>query len=178
MTKRKIFKSLGLALALALTGLSALAQTPNKPVRIIVAFAAGTGVAPFRGMWRSKSRGPMVLVFGARSAREHPYKAEMQSTAGLEVKVAYSRPIPSDNLPSRHIQDVLMEEEEFGARLAESMVENRARLYICGAHALGSSVHTALELIISRHTQKSVDEVHTLLAGMKRRGDYAVETYS
>ena len=41
MKKRNMLKTLGVAATLAVMSFSAFAQTPSKPVRIIVAFAAG-----------------------------------------------------------------------------------------------------------------------------------------
>ena len=53
MKKRNMVKALGVAATLAVMSLSAVAQTPSKPVRIIVAFAAGNRFGGSSGQRRA-----------------------------------------------------------------------------------------------------------------------------
>ena len=92
MKKRNMVKALGVAATLAVMGLSAVAQTPSKPVRIIVAFAAETSHDSASAIAKLQSKGADILylndVSGGDIFNSETTYGEIFQKDGSSTKVA------------------------------------------------------------------------------------------
>lgn len=150
-------------------------QTP------MLMFAAGTGVAPFRGFAQQRAEmlqanparklAPAVLFLGCRNAkRDRLYADEMDAwtTAGvLDVVYAFSRPdddppqqngatsaTPSSVGSSKYVSDSMKSAE--GKQLIKSLWRQQARVYVCGSRGFEQSVGQAGREIVLEHVREKL----------------------
>jgi ferredoxin-NADP reductase len=112
----------------------------------IVLVAGGIGITPFMSyleMLALQPRRPEVwLYYGVRNASEHAFKARLAALAAkmpvLHVVTCYSRPGDDD-------RDGFTHRGRLAAHLFDpSLVERRARFYLCGPDAMMADVTAAL----------------------------------
>lgn len=118
---------------------SATFHLPEDPEVPIVCFAAGTGIAPFRGFLQERSMqhragrniGETVLYYGCRTNQDFLHKAELeewaaQSDGKIQIRNTLSRDSTSQ---FRHIHELVYSQKQEILRLFES----GARFYTCGS---------------------------------------------
>ncbi|CAF3144371.1 unnamed protein product [Rotaria socialis] len=124
----------------------------------VVMFAAGTGIAPFRGFIQERAAqiecgrevGPMILYFGCRSSQDFLYSNELNRWLQLgvvQVKTVFSRQSENDR---KYVQHLVWDDRQEIVRLFHS----GARFYTCGsATKLAGSLKTCLIKIIAEEKQ-------------------------
>lgn len=153
-------------------------RLPVDASRDVIMIGPGTGVAPFRGFVQERSTvgasGRNWLIFGARHARsQFLYQLEWQAAlkAGTlhRLDLAFSR----DGAERVYVQQRLREQ----GRDVLAWLEGGAHLYVCGAIAMGKSVHTALREIVIEHGGHDVEAADAYLNELQRAGRYARDVY-
>jgi nitric oxide synthase oxygenase domain/subunit/ferredoxin-NADP reductase/flavodoxin len=138
----------------------------------IVMIATGTGIAPFRGFWRtfaalanpSKSRvkaDAALLYYGCRNKDEHIYGAEMTATfTDRNLAIAYSRDSSSD---AKYVTELISRD---AARLSEYIETRKAKVYVCGSNQMAADVRERFKALIGaaklenlRKIRKYVEQV-------------------
>jgi cytochrome P450/NADPH-cytochrome P450 reductase len=124
----------------------------------VVMFAAGTGIAPFRGFIQERAAqlvcgrdvGPVILYFGCRSQKDFLYSDELQKWSkigAVHVKPVFSR---ESNGNKKYVQDLVWEDRKDIVKF----YSEGARFYTCGsATKLAVSVKTCFIKIIADHKQ-------------------------
>jgi ferredoxin-NADP reductase len=110
---------------------------PDDPARPIVMFAAGTGIAPFRGFWQTPRTGEAWLFVAARDEEHLLYQDELDA-GSVQVRTALSR--------ERRLEAVMQDEAEV---LRSLLLEQDAVFYICGRPGFASSVMDGLAAVTS-----------------------------
>ncbi|CAF1025819.1 unnamed protein product [Rotaria sp. Silwood1] len=135
----------------------------------VVMFAAGTGIAPFRGFMQERAAqmvcgrkiGPTILYYGCRSEQDFLYMDELDKwskTGAVQVKHVFSRQSKNGK---RYVQDLVWEERTDIIKL----FSEGARLYTCGsATKLAGSLKTCFIKIIAEHRQCDNTEAATILS--------------
>lgn len=153
-------------------------RLPADTSRDVLMIGPGTGVAPFRGFVQERAavaaRGRNWLFFGARHARsQFLYQLEWQAAlkAGQlhRLELAFSR----DQAERVYVQQRLREQ----GRDVYAWIEGGAHLYVCGAIAMGKSVHAALREIVIEHAAVDGERADEYLAELQRSGRYARDVY-
>lgn len=128
-------------------------RLPDDPTRPIVMFAAGTGIAPFRGFMRERTAEQESWLFvAARNESQLLYMDEVRAleTAGrLSVRTALSQ--------ETRLEEVMRQPEE-AALLRALIAERGAVVYLCGRPGFASSVLDTLSELAGR------DEVRQMVA--------------
>lgn len=138
---------------------------PPERTTPIVMFAAGTGIAPFRGFLQERSRGisgANVLILSVRDADSIPYREELealQAAGHLELHVALSReparPVFDPATGRLRLEpgkacriDGLLREPETARRLISLIENDGAAVYVCGrATFAGTVLESLVELL-------------------------------
>ena len=153
-------------------------RLPADSTRDIVMIGPGTGVAPFRGFVQERSatgaRGRNWLLFGnQRSRSDFLYQLEWQDAlkngALHRLDLAFSR----DATKKIYVQDRL---RECGRELF-AWLDGGARLYVCGATAMGKGVHTTLVEVLAEHGGTSAEDAENFLDTLQQQGRYARDVY-
>ena len=151
----------------------------NVPV---VMFAAGTGIAPFRGFIQERSAqlvcgrkvGPTILHFGCRSHEDFLYANELEGWSKLgaiQVKTAFSRQVNGDR---KHVQDLVWEDRKEISKL----FHEGARFYACGsATKLAASLKKCFIKIIIEH-QLCDEEKAAEILEKESMNRYSVDVFS
>jgi len=118
----------------------------------LVFLAGGSGITPFRSMWRDfEQRGPtprVHLVFGVRTPADVIYKAELKELAARCPWFTYSI-IVSEPGPGFRGRKGLLDAARIRAEVEDPA---RARFFLCGPNAMRQLVEAALaELGVPRH---------------------------
>lgn len=122
---------------------------PSDPATPLILAAAGTGIAPFRGllaaMYRDDSwQGPVRLYHGVRTSAEALYRTELERYASqphFQIRHAFSREgHAADGHPCR-IHHLMASD---APDLLNLLLHHNARLYICGVRGLEDTVESAL----------------------------------
>lgn len=123
----------------------------------LLMFAAGTGLAPFRGFIEQRAcqlqanpntvLAPAHLFIGCRSpTKDRLYASELDSWAKLgavELHYAYSRE-PAESQGCKYIDELMMKEKD----VMVSAWANGARAFICGNRAVSESVARAARALV------------------------------
>ncbi|HRG15294.1 MAG TPA: assimilatory sulfite reductase (NADPH) flavoprotein subunit [Pseudomonadota bacterium] len=153
-------------------------RLPQDASRDVLMIGPGTGVAPFRGFVQERSAvaasGRNWLFFGARHARsQFLYQLEWQAAlkAGTlhRLDLAFSR----DSAERVYVQQRLREH----GREVYAWLEGGAHLYVCGAIAMGKSVHAALRDVVIEHGGRDAEAADDYLNELQRAGRYARDVY-
>lgn len=153
-------------------------RLPADGARDLIMIGPGTGVAPFRGFVQERgavgASGRNWLFFGARHAHsQFLYQLEWQAAlkAGQlhRLDLAFSR----DQAERIHVQQRLQEQ----GRDVYAWLESGAHLYVCGAIAMGKSVHAALRDILVAHGGRDAEAADDYLNELQRTGRYARDVY-
>jgi len=118
----------------------------------LVFLAGGSGITPFRSMWRDFERRGMTqrvhLVFGVRTPREVIYHAELKALAARCPWFTYSV-IVSEPTAKFRGRKGLLDAERLKAEVEDLQA---ARFFVCGPNAMRGLVETALsELGVPPH---------------------------
>lgn len=114
-------------------------RLPDDPSLPVVMFAAGTGIAPFRGFWQTPRTGDMWLFVAARDEDHLLYRDELAATP-VEVRTALSA--------ERRLEDV-MQSEDNAAVLRSLLLERGGVFYVCGRPGFAASVMDTLVALTS-----------------------------
>ncbi|WP_245323572.1 cytochrome b5 domain-containing protein [Bradyrhizobium shewense] len=145
---------------------------PRDPSTPIVMFAAGTGIAPFRGFLQARARsasGRNILILSVRDVESIPYRDELellQAAGELELMVAVSRqpvrPVfdPETGMlrmaPGKACRvDELIREPAVASRLVELLRDREeggegASIYVCGRATFAGAVLEGLVELLGR----------------------------
>ncbi|MBN1827338.1 MAG: hypothetical protein JW958_13850 [Candidatus Eisenbacteria bacterium] len=119
----------------------AFTASPVPPDRGLILIAAGTGVAPFVSMIRSRSAGDprrWALLHGARRAGELGFREELESSARGDGRLLYfpavTRPGPEErwNGPMGRV-NVFLDDGSFERAFGETIEPGRHHVFLCGA---------------------------------------------
>ncbi|QKX59510.1 uncharacterized protein TRUGW13939_06644 [Talaromyces rugulosus] len=140
----------------------------------LIMVAAGTGLAPFRGFLKERSKlmsigrpvGSMILFFGCRNEEEYIYHKElqeMQSILGqkLVVVTAFSR---SPGQPREYVQDCIV---EHGNEVVQ-FLDQDARFYICGRASMALEARRVLVNLLVQKKGMSEAESDEWCKSLKR----------
>ncbi len=143
---------------------------PADPMRPLVLFAGGTGIAPFRGFIQQRreqpNAGPIWLFYATRTRDDLPFERELAAAVAqgaLTLQVAFSQAdvdleFPDDSSgvpigfrtvprPRRYINQVMCTENN--TQLLWHLLCGDAVFYICGRADFAHTVMEALKAIIS-----------------------------
>ncbi|RUS24704.1 nitric oxide synthase, partial [Jimgerdemannia flammicorona] len=125
----------------------------------IIAIAAGTGIAPFRGFWQNRTKakeegennlGPLTIYFGCKGPNHHLYEEEMNKALHdgiLEgVHIAYSR----YNKPGKirgYVQDALKANAK---EVFDHIYRQKGMIYVCGGVRMAMAVKQTVTDIIEQ----------------------------
>ncbi|MEP7358484.1 MAG: cytochrome b5 domain-containing protein, partial [Anaerolineales bacterium] len=140
-------------------------RLPLDPSRPLVAFAGGTGIAPFRGLLQARAAQPAGgenwLFYSARTQPELYYLDEWQQLAAadqLQFRAALSqedtrlsfdsRQFITEPSPRRRLDELMLDPEN-AARLWE-LVQAGANFYVCGRTGFARSVLDAMQAVLAR----------------------------
>lgn len=148
---------------------------PPDPQTPIVMFAAGAGIAPFRGFLQERLRqdggGENWLFLGARTPEQLYYREDLEEWIGagrLRLQVAFSASDTSARSVSaptggmlavepgvRRRLDALIEEQEIAQALWDlvrprDMGGRGAHIYVCGRTAFAATIERSLRAILER----------------------------
>ena len=160
--------------------ISSTFRLPDKIDTPIVMFAAGSGIAPFRGFMQERAQqvaigrqvGRMVLFYGCRTEQDFMYKTEIEEhvKAGiLELYVAYSR-----GEKKVYVPDLVYEQKA----LLRELFHGGASFYTCGsATRLASSLKKMFIKIVSEFGEMTEDGAVDKLREMTA-DRYAVDVFA
>ncbi|HSH82848.1 MAG TPA: cytochrome b5 domain-containing protein, partial [Herpetosiphonaceae bacterium] len=153
---------------------------PKDAARPIVMFAAGTGLAPFRGLLQERARqagaGENWLFFATRTRAELFYQDELSRMAAqgqLNLRVAFSQDDVDVKVAdgghlifepgSRRYIDAEILRDEHARRLWELLQSEEdgglgAYIYICGRTGVAGSVMRAIKALLYRYAEGSEAE--------------------
>jgi sulfite reductase (NADPH) flavoprotein alpha-component len=170
-------------------------RVPADASRDIIMVGPGTGVAPFRGFVQERAEtgatGRNWLFFGARHFNTgFLYQVEWQEALRRKelhrLDLAFSRdqaPMGSPHMDVRalakdshqkiYVQDRLRER---GAEVYD-WLQSGAHFYVCGAIAMGKSVHAALLDIVAAHNGGDAEAAAGYLTALQTEGRYSRDVY-
>lgn len=153
-------------------------RLPTDGSRDVIMIGAGTGVAPFRGFVQERAAvgasGRNWLFFGARHAHsQFLYQLEWQAALRdghlHRIELAFSR----DQAERIHVSQRLREQ----GSAVYAWLRGGAHLYVCGAIAMGRSVHNALREVASTHGGLAAEDAEAWLNELQQTGRYARDVY-
>ncbi|CEP63777.1 NADPH--hemoprotein reductase LALA0_S09e02278g [Lachancea lanzarotensis] len=162
-------------------------RLPTNPATPVIMVGPGTGVAPFRGFIRDRTKfieqqpsialGKHLLFYGSRDERDFLYQEEWPEYSkklgeSFELVVAHSR-LP--NQPRSYVQDKLIERED---ELFDLIANEGAFIYVCGdAKGMAQGVHAAFLKIVSRGKKCSEQDAAEILKVFKSSGKYQEDVW-
>ncbi|ORY80873.1 cytochrome P450 [Protomyces lactucae-debilis] len=146
---------------------SANFSLPERVETPVVMFAAGTGIAPFRGFIQERAFqaiagrnvGKTLLFYGCRTEEDFLHKDELQdlcakSEGRVEVRHCFSRATDKTQ-GCKYVQDLILKQR---AEVLE-LFQQGARFYTCGsASKLAHGVRTAFETIVKEAEDDSAEQ--------------------
>ncbi|EXJ86976.1 bifunctional P-450:NADPH-P450 reductase [Capronia epimyces CBS 606.96] len=143
----------------------------STPVLMV---CAGTGLAPFRAFVQERALkiesgrqlGPALLFYGCGSPSQDDIYAEefarWQQQGAVDVRRAYSRH-PDQSFGCRHVQDRIWHDRDE----ARSLFVQDARVYMCGAGAVGAEINKVMAQIYIEAKGVSQEEADDWVARLK-----------
>ncbi|ORY80872.1 cytochrome P450 [Protomyces lactucae-debilis] len=159
---------------------------PERVETPIVLFAAGTGIAPFRGFLQERTLqvlagrkvGKTILFYGCRTEEDFLHKEELQGFAKesggvIDVRHCYSRK-PTETGGCKYVQDLLLKQRSE----VLSLFKQGARLYTCGsASKLAHSLKKAFGQIVDEAKEGEEREAAQELVDAMGTNRYAVDIF-
>ncbi|EFX05108.1 NADPH cytochrome p450 reductase [Grosmannia clavigera kw1407] len=155
----------------------------------LVMIAAGSGLAPFRGFVLERARlaqigrpvGRTVLFFGCRHPdQDYIYRQELETAMNAlpdaELVPVFSRAVNPEQPHLRYVQDVLRARAHELGRL---VIDEGARVYICGRAAMGRDVCAAIREAVAAHSPQLSSEkaCSHWWDGWRRGGSYIEDVW-
>jgi len=168
----------------------------------IVLIGPGTGIAPFLGFLDHRkalkasaaatadaesTTGSVEVFFGCRHAdHDYLYREELQALKedGTidHLHTAFSR----DGAKKEYVQDLMIGNSETSNRLADTLLNQNGRVYVCGdGNHMGRDVQATIakllgpRLVSSDEGSASADEIgKEYVEGMKRDGRFLLDIWS
>ena len=144
----------------------------------------GTGHAPFRGFVQERAQlrtngavvAPAVLYFGCRQRDvDWIYRDEMEAAAAADSSLSLHVALSREPQQSRqYVQDLM---RQHGARLAALILEQGARVYVCGATAMGKAVKDTVIELLAAHGGKSAAAAADHVKKMQTDKKYVAELW-
>lgn len=145
----------------------------------LILVGPGTGIAPFLGFLDHRKAtaatgGSVEVFFGCRhESHDYLYREELQalSEEGVidHLHTAFSR----DGATKEYVQD-LMKKKETSERLADAILNQNGRVYVCGdGNHMGRDVQAAIAELLNPHVDGK-EYVET----MKREGRFLLDIWS
>ena len=141
---------------------------PNNPIRPVVMFAGGSGIAPFAGFLQEQMQNPEArnwLYYGIRTEMELHDRALLEKLVGagqLQLRVAFSREekqivVQAGRLTIQpglhcHVDDLIEEDAQSLWKMIQTRADGgeEAHFYICGRTGFAESIMSGLRKVI-RH---------------------------
>ncbi|KAG8805281.1 hypothetical protein FRC17_005592, partial [Serendipita sp. 399] len=160
-------------------------QLPVSPAAPVAMFAAGSGIAPFRGFWQARINsgviGRNILFLGVQSRKKFLYKHELRQyvqSGKLELHVAFSRdsagliydPVSRDlvdkTMEPRYIDATIMDQ---GPTVCDLIISTKlgglgGYLYICGSVSLYETVMKGFQNALYKYRAMTKEGADELLA--------------
>jgi sulfite reductase alpha subunit-like flavoprotein len=156
---------------------------PADPSIPLVLIGPGTGIAPFVGFLAHRqaqcTNGSVDVFFGCRHAdHDFLYKDELVAfeKAGVinQLNVAFSR----DGAKKEYVQDIMTGNEECSKRLADIVLDQNGRVYVCGdGNHMGRDVQSAFAKLLGSRLA-SEEEGKTYVEKMKTDGRFLLDIWS
>ncbi|SCV03343.1 LAME_0H09670g1_1 [Lachancea meyersii CBS 8951] len=162
-------------------------RLPSNPATPVIMVGPGTGVAPFRGFIRDRTKfvelqpnvslGKHLLFYGSRDERDFLYQEEWPEYSkklegAFEMVVAHSR-LP--NKPRSYVQHKLIERED---EIFKLIANEGAFIYVCGdAKGMAQGVHSAFVTILSRGKKCTEKEAAEMIKMFKSSGKYQEDVW-
>ncbi|KAK9319500.1 putative NADPH-cytochrome P450 reductase [Lipomyces orientalis] len=132
-------------------------KLPISTSHAMIMFAAGTGIAPFRGFLHELARlkligrpiGKLMLFFGCRNENEDfLYKPELERLqqeleGNLIIVTAFSRPWNGE--PKAYVQDRI---DKHDVEICSMIDDSDVHIYICGSSQMAKAVSYKLESLV------------------------------
>ncbi|KAF5345044.1 hypothetical protein D9758_010444 [Tetrapyrgos nigripes] len=163
---------------------SAAFHTPEDPSTPILAYAAGSGLAPLRGfiqeraLQKSAGRdvGKVLLFFGCRDPEgDYIYKEELEEWVKLgvlDVRPAFSR-APEKSEGCKYIQDRLWHDRND----CTDLVIQNAQTFVCGSSQIAKGIMAkSIDILRIYHPELS-DEEATKKLEQEMQGRYATDVF-
>ncbi|CCA74881.1 related to nitric-oxide synthase, salivary gland [Serendipita indica DSM 11827] len=160
-------------------------QLPVSPAAPVAMFAAGSGIAPFRGFWQARLNsgviGRNILFLGVQSRKKFLYKHELRDhvqSGKLELHVAFSRdtaglvydPVSRDlvekTMEPRYIDATIIDQ---GPTVCDLIISTKlgglgGYLYICGSVSLYETVMRGFRKALYQFRAVTTEGADELLA--------------
>ncbi|BFZ56469.1 hypothetical protein PYCC9005_003515 [Savitreella phatthalungensis] len=158
---------------------------PDNPETPIVCFAAGTGIAPFRGFFQERvlqlrhgrAVGETVLFYGCRTDADFLHKSEFEAWAAefpdkIKVKNSFSR---QEGSKHKYVQDRVLAEKDDVLRLFDA----GASFYTCGsASKLSHSLRRAFKQMVEQANGESEKTRAQAFLDATSSSRYAVDIFT
>ena len=136
---------------------------PDDPATPLILVGPGTGIAPFLGFLSHRkaldsaaaevASGSVEVFFGCRHA-DHDYLYREELEAFLKdgvishLHTAFSRDGPT----KEYVQDLMTSSEDTSERLADTILNQNGRVYVCGdGNHMGRDVQAAIAKVLGPH---------------------------
>ncbi|KAH7397490.1 hypothetical protein BKA64DRAFT_752995 [Cadophora sp. MPI-SDFR-AT-0126] len=159
-------------------------QLPVSVTVPIAMFAGGSGIAPFRGFWQSRTQsgfGRNILFLGTQSRDKFLYEDELRNYVRhdmLEVHTAFSRdrnglvydPVSKDlvekEMEPRYIDTTIIEQGQTVCNLVISKSQGGlgGYIYICGSISVYESIISGIRQAIYNNWASTKESAENLLA--------------
>jgi NADPH-ferrihemoprotein reductase len=159
-----------------------LFKLPDDPMRPIVMFAAGTGLAPFRGFMQERAFvykkigkvGKNLLFFGCFDRKkDFIYANELkqwQDMGILDLVTAFSHE-QEERIFVQHRM------KQHSAEIWRLISKENAIVYICGSKPMGDGVNMTIAQIITQEGGLSNDQTREYIANMINEHLYQVDVF-
>ncbi|KAF2008150.1 sulfite reductase flavo protein alpha-component [Amniculicola lignicola CBS 123094] len=159
-------------------------QLPPSTTVPVAMFAGGSGIAPFRGFWQSRSRtgiGRNILFLGVQSRDKFVHEAELRGLVEdgqLELHTAFSRDrrgllydsmskeLVEQDMEPRYIDTTIVEQGRLVSELVMSKSQGGlgAYFYICGSVSVYETVLSGIKKAIYKYQASTHSTADSVLA--------------
>ncbi|WP_371373992.1 assimilatory sulfite reductase (NADPH) flavoprotein subunit [Thalassotalea aquiviva] len=152
---------------------------PDDPAKDIIMIGPGTGIAPFRSFMQEReatgATGKNWLFFGDQTfTQDFLYQVEWQAYLKSGVLTRLDLAFSRDQANKVYVQHKL----EAAGEEVFNWLEQGAYLYICGDMSnMAKDVHSALQNIIIKHGNKSLEQAEDYLKNLRLNKRYQKDVY-